>query len=392
MSEKTKLDVIYSLYAAFDLYPSAKGAATHISHMSETLFDTFGSGMLYVLGNHKMPDFQIEGNVVIKRFVSEEPNFLQRAEAYSQALFEQIERLDSLKLVHFRDIWSGLAILKKERNYKTVYEVNSLASIELPYRYAGIEDELLDKIRIMEEFCLTKADKIITPSENTRKLLLEKGIETSKIQVISNGADIPEKYEKPIDAPEKYLIYFGALQTWQGVDILLKSMHLLRDYSDLKLVICSSNRPRFSKNYRKLAEKLEINDQIIWYHQLPKNELYAWIQHALLSIAPLSETERNIVQGASPLKIFESMACQTAVVASDLPIVREIVEHLKTAYFVRPDRPAELARGMRFLLDQPNLRTAIQLEALQHLEKKYSWKQKKKELKNLYEKMTTFEF
>ena len=35
-----------SLYAAFDRYPSAKGAAAHIRHMASTLFECAGGGLL----------------------------------------------------------------------------------------------------------------------------------------------------------------------------------------------------------------------------------------------------------------------------------------------------------------------------------------------------------
>ena len=52
------------------------------------------------------------------------------------------------------------------------------------------------------------------------------------------------KTEKPVDAPDKYLLYFGALQSWQGVDVLLRSFARLRDLEDLYLVICASNYSR----------------------------------------------------------------------------------------------------------------------------------------------------
>ena len=52
-----------SLYAAFDLYPSSKGAVTHISHNIETLFNFFNGGLLYVLGNENMPVYHDEGNI-----------------------------------------------------------------------------------------------------------------------------------------------------------------------------------------------------------------------------------------------------------------------------------------------------------------------------------------
>ena len=80
-----------------------------------------------------------------------------------------------------------------------------------------------------------------------------------------------------------------------------------------------------------------------------------WRQHALVSVAPLTDSPRNVIQGCAPLKIVESMASGAAVVASDVPPVRELIRDRHDGWLVHPDRPAELARAMRILLDHPDL-------------------------------------
>jgi len=159
-----------SLYAAFDLYPSAKGSATHIYYMTQTLFNFFGGGMLVVLGNEKMPQYQEEGSVEIFRFNEPIENYLKRAEAFSHRLSDLISEQSNLQLCHFRDLWGGLAILQKERTYKTVFEVNALFSIELPYKYSDIHPSTLEKIKAIEQFCMEETDVIITPSQTIKKI------------------------------------------------------------------------------------------------------------------------------------------------------------------------------------------------------------------------------
>ena len=122
-------------YIAFDIYPSAKGAATHISHFSMALFEKYKGGHLFVLGNEKFPLFQDEGDVKIHRFQPTEPNYLKRAQTFTDWLLYKLEELPDVELIHFRDIWGGLAALNLEKKRKTVFEVNSLTSIELPYKY-----------------------------------------------------------------------------------------------------------------------------------------------------------------------------------------------------------------------------------------------------------------
>lgn len=379
-----------ALYAAFDVYPSAKGAATHIYHNAQTLFDWKGGGWLSVVGSDKLLAYQQENTVEITRFSEQIPNYLTRAQAYSQYLYDLLETQPALEICHFRDHWSGVPVLMqrqhKNQSYQTVYEINGLPSIELPYRYPGLSERTLTKMRSLEKFCYERSDYIITPSEVIKNNLVNWGIVPDKITVITNGADIPETLSKPeeVSPTDRYAIYFGALQTWQGFDVLLKAMAYLADYEDLKLVICASTKQKRTRFYHKVIEKMNLTDRVIWKYQLPKRELYNWVYGATFSVAPLKDCSRNIEQGCCPLKILESMAIGTPVVASDLPVVREIIKDNTLGKLVRADRPAELARAMRVLLDYPELRQEISSTGKKHVQQYFTWQQKRKELKAFY--------
>ncbi len=377
-----------SLYAAFDLYPSSKGAATHIYHFSQTLFHTYDGGLLYVLGNGLLPKWQQEGNITIRRFTASIPNYLERANQYGASLQHIVQQQENLQIAHIRDIWSALAVLQTNRSYPVVFEVNALTSIELPYHYQ-LPQKVINKIVHLENFCLQEVDQIVVPSKVIQKYLIEKRqIGENKIKVISNGTTLPTPLPKPSEAPENYIIYFGAVQTWQGVDDLLKAFAGLQDWEDLKLVICCSNKKRYTKPFQKLAEKLGIADRIIWQYQLSKHTLHNWVHHALLSVAPLKATNRNIEQGCSPLKIFESMACGTAVVASNLAVTREIITDRETGYLVRPERPAELSVAIRYLLEETAYRKEIEKNALTLISIQHLWKHKQKDLSFTYQSLT----
>ena len=380
-----------SLYAAFDIYPSAKGAATHIHQMSKALFDHCGSGYLYVLGNERLPTYQDEGNIKIFRFTELVDNYLERAELFGFSLSNFISDKKKIRLVHFRDIWSGLALLGPQKPYKSVFEVNAFMSVELPYRYPLLSKSQIQKIREIEKYCFEQADQIICPSESISQNLIKNGLSQNKVTVITNGAEIETENEKIDDLPEQYILYFGALQYWQGVDDLIKAVAGLKDFPDLKLVICSSNRPSYSKPYKKLAEKLGLSKTIVWNYQLSKNELNTWIKNAVLTVAPFKETERNLIQGFSPLKLFESMAQGIPVIASNLPSVQEIITDKENGRLVRPERPAELSRSIRFLLDYPEYAQKLGANGYKTILEKYLWKQKISELTELYLKLVKFE-
>ena len=377
-----------ALYASFDRFPTAKGAATRISHVAPTLFDAVGSGVLYVLGDSELPVYQREDPVEIVRFCRPIPNFLDRVLAYRERLDHLLDQLPRLDICHFRDPWAGIPMVQRAgHRSRTVYEINGLPSIELPQAYPGLPSRTLDKIRAEERFCWDRADALITPSHTLRANLIGLGVDASKIRVVPNGADLPTvQPARPPGAPRRYLLYFGALQDWQGVDVLLKAFALLRDFDPLDLVICSSIRERFSKPLRRLSRRLEIAERVHWLYRLPKPELVRWLSHACLTVAPLTECPRNLQQGCCPLKILESMAVGTPVVASDLPVTRELLDDEHGA-LVRPDRPSELARAIRILLEHPTEIEQLGVRSRQRIEHHYTWHTSLAPLRALYDEL-----
>lgn len=374
------------LYAAFDLFPSAKGAATHIDRFARRLFERTDGGLLHVLGDGVLSDYQCEGKVEILRFSEPIPNFLQRAMAYGAHLDRLIqEQGESLRLCHFRDPWSGVPILRHaQRGYRTLYEVNGLPSVELPHSYPDIAPDTLKKIRESEAFCLGKADHIVTPAASIAERLRERGVVGERITVVANGAD-PDRGESAAPADWPYLLYFGAVQPWQGLDTLLRAFARLQDFQELRLVVCSSVHRRRTKPYRRLADRLGLSGRVHWEHALPQQQLAPWRRHALLSVAPLSECARNLEQGCSPLKVLESMAAGVPVVASDLPSVREIMKDGEHGRLVTPDRPAELARAVRVLLEYSDLRKKLGRQARDHLERHFTWDRALERLDAVYD-------
>ncbi|MDD3147645.1 MAG: glycosyltransferase [Candidatus Riflebacteria bacterium] len=379
------------IYTAFDTYPAPKGAAVHIREFAGTLFDLMGDGLLLALGSPDLPAWQFEPGCEIRRLVSQETNFIKRAAEFSEFVHFHASLLkDSLKIAHFRDPWGGLPLLDAlSPKCKTLYEVNALPSIELPTRFTGIPASFLDRIRAGENECLERADAIVCPSQVIKNCLIGLGVKPEKISVIRNGAQIvdPATIARPADAPDTYMIYVGAVQSWQGIETLFRAMTLLADLPGLQLVLCVSGSKARLKFLRRFAERLQIENRLIWNLKFNQNELLPWLAHADLSLAPLTECPRNIQQGCCPLKIIESMALGTTVIASDLPVVRELMQHNETGWLVRPDRPSELARAIRILLAHHADRLRIGAAARETAVRDLSWHNAAEALQNVYRRL-----
>jgi glycosyltransferase involved in cell wall biosynthesis len=349
-----------ALYAAFDRFPSRKGSAVHIDRFARTLFDHHGGGLLYVLGGEDLPASQREGDVEVVRLTRPEPHLLARALAFGTRLDALLdEHAASLEVCWFRDPWGGLPIVEHGGRWTSVYEVNGLPSVELPARFPRIPGDVLSQVAAIEQRCLDAADAVVVPAASIASAVRARGVPEARIHLVPNGADLPAPTPRPADAPARYLLYFGALQRWQGLDVALRALARLADLEDLALVVCSSVHARQAKPYRRLAERLGIADRVHWHVALDEARLAPWREHAEIALAPLTDCERNVAQGCCPLKVLEAMASGTAVVASDLPSVRELVEDGVHGRLVHPDRPVELARVVRVLLDHPDVLAAM---------------------------------
>ena len=83
---------------------------------------------------------------------------------------------------------------------------------------------------------------------------------------------------------------------------------------------------------------------------------YLWASDILLM--PYSRTCPT-ADWMSPLKLFEYMAAERAIVCSDLPSLRSVVSHDETALLAAPDSPDGLLAQLRLLVEDAGLRERL---------------------------------
>ncbi len=344
----------------------------HIARTVETLSAFAGPVTLACLGHGGMPAYQEEQGIAIRRCLKLHPNFLKRTELFADFLAGLADRVPAgaPTFIHFRDIWSGIPLLQHPRTgrSKSIFEVNALPSIELPVHYPLLSRNrpLLSYIRSMESHCLARADAVVTVSSVTAAYLAGRGVDPAKISVIPNMAEIPPAPESAgiaavddlVRTGHEILLYAGTLAPWQGLDVLLKAMTHLRSRSMLRLVIVASNA-KYERRLRKLAARLGIADRIVFLGGIAHEAMPRLYGTALVSVAPLVGSDRNELQGCCPLKIVESMAAGTPVVATDLAVCRELIEHGRDGLLVAAGSSRALARGLLALLEDRKLRDRL---------------------------------
>jgi glycosyltransferase involved in cell wall biosynthesis len=381
------------LYTAFDIVPSPKGASTHILHNIRGLVNSqFDVHLLTPNDGVLPPEDTIEGAHITRIFQDLSQNFLTRATHFGKAVLAHLTLHPDYDVVHYRNIWDGLAVAqnKKRFGYKTLFEVNGLPSIELKYHYPGIDPALLLKIKEQEMATLHLSDAIICPSRVTRDYIASLGIDRKRVSVIPNGvspSDFPPSALPSREGRTPILLYIGTLADWQGLEIIIKALPKILERQAVRLQIVGRGRSRQRKLLAKQIRKLGVERHVTVQPAVPHHEVPALIAESDICLAPLALNDRNVTQGACPIKVLEYMASSRPLVASNMPIVRELVREDVDALLFSPNDPEDLARQVLTLLNDYDLSRRLAASASERARTKFTWHDAQKKLIKVYDKL-----
>src|SRR5215216_4885496 len=372
------------LYTAFDIVPSPKGASTHILHNIRGLVNSQYDVHLLTPNDGVLPlEDTMDGARVTRVAQDLSQNFLERAVHFGKAVFAHLTLHPDYDVVHYRNIWDGLAVAqnKKRFGYKTLFEVNGLPSIELKYHYPGIDSILLAKIKEQEIATLHLSDTIICPSNVTRDYIASLGLSRKLVTVIPNGVSPSDFSPSPLPSRAgrvPVLLYIGTLADWQGLDVVVKSLPKILEKHPVQLRVVGRGRSRQRKLLAKQIRKLGVEGNVMIQPAVPHHEVPAMIAEADICLAPLGLNDRNVTQGACPIKVLEYMASSRPLIASNMPIVRELVREDVDALLFSPNDPDDLARQVLKLLHDFELSKRLSESAAERALSKFTWHEAQK--------------
>ena len=382
------------LYSAFDVVPSPKGASTHVAQFVTGL--TSGGYEVTLVTPHApgLPDEdELCGARHLRVGTPGSGNFLHRALEFGEKTAEIADSRGPFDVVHYRSFWSGLPLLlhKPRHGYRTVFEANSLASVELPFHYPALRGTpTLERIRALELLTLTGSDAVLCVSKVSRGYLTSLGVPAARLHVIPNGVD-PELFVAtplpPLEGRVPVALYVGTLADWQGLSTLVAALPQILARQPIALRIVGRGRSRQRKDLAKRIRKLGLEPHVRVDAGVPHHEVPALIAAADITLAPLSYNERNVVQGCCPLKVLEYAACGRPVVASNLPVVRELLREDRDALLVPPDAPYVLAAVVLRLRSDERLRTRRAERAARRVQELFTWKRAQSHLLKIYERL-----
>ncbi|HEY7287337.1 MAG TPA: glycosyltransferase family 1 protein [Vicinamibacterales bacterium] len=215
--------------------------------------------------------------------------------------------------------------LPPQRTLVTCHDIDAFRSILLPHEerrsrpYRWMARRILDGLR--------SAAHVACDSEATRLALTRLAkMSGERLTVIPNGSDVRavRETDAAADVEAARLVGFRG-----GVELLHVGTTVPRKRIDVLLAVLAAVRARrpdvrlirvggpFTAEQRVIARELNVLDAVVVLPFVDRTTLAAVYRRAALALLP-SERE------GFGLPLVESLACGTPVIASDIPVLREV--------------------------------------------------------------------
>lgn len=206
---------------------------------------------------------------------------------------------------------------------------------------------------LVERSYIRKADAVFTVSDGIADKLVELyGV--PRPTVVHNASDpagssmrrslriAPDR-----SAAEAVILHQGQMRKDRGCELLVDAM---RDVENAILVFLGSGplRPELEKQ----ASEAKISSRVRFVDPVPPSELLAYTSSADIGVTLLEDTCLNHYL-ALPNKLFEYLAANVPVIATDLPEIRNVVKTYDVGLLVQPgDRDDLVAALNQAILDK----------------------------------------
>jgi glycosyltransferase involved in cell wall biosynthesis len=157
----------------------------------------------------------------------------------------------------------------------------------------------------------------------------------------------------------------------KGVAYLIEAVALLGEsYPDLSLKIVGDGPLR--ESLEALSNKLGVQDKVQFVGSVLNVDVPDFLRAAKISVMPSVVASSGDQEGLG-LVAVEALGCGCAVVAFDLPAVRDTIVHGQTGLMAEPESAADLASKISMFLDDDAFRRRLAKAGRRHALEHFNW-------------------
>jgi glycosyltransferase involved in cell wall biosynthesis len=274
-----------------------------------------------------------------------------------------------------------------------VYESHGFApdvSEELPRLIATATPagkHKLERLARREALVWRQADGYVTITQALADLLIERFGSRDNIAVVPDGVRLPvQRHWVPTPADGPAVVgYAGHLYAWKGVDVLLEALARVPSVRGL-IVGGHDAEPDFGR-VRDRAQQLGIASRVEFTGLVAPRAVAGLLARATILVLPNLATAIS-TRFTSPLKLFEYMAAGRAIIASDLPAIREVLRNGENAMLVPAGDAGRLAQAIDRLAGDRELTNGLARAAFDDVAS-FGWDRRAERLEAVLERART---
>ena len=187
----------------------------------------------------------------------------------------------------------------------------------------------------------------------------------------------------------KKLVHIGSLSYSRGMWVLIELMELIKISGlDIELHIYAKSTP--SKDFLAFSDAIirkGLEKEIIIHDPLPYDQMLVTLKDFDIGLIPFLDREKYYRNIAT--KMFDYMASGLAIIASDLPPQRTVIEEADCGKIVEPGDVKKFADVVANLDNNPEEVNRMGKNGWLSFKNKYCWEQEAPKLLKLYHTLTS---
>jgi hypothetical protein len=231
-----------------------------------------------------------------------------------------------------------------------------------------------------EASLLGLGDGIFTVSSQLKQVLVDDGVDPSRITVNPNGADPERLKPRPRDPelcqrfgiePDTVVVgFFGSFFGWHDVQTIVDLVpRLASRNAGLLFLLAGAGHSDLSEALRNRLAGFER--RVILPGVVPTGDAARFFSLMDIGLSLYPQLPRFHF---SPIKFFEYMACGLAVVASSIGQQAEIIVDRANGLLARPGDLEDVAHKVQTLVDDASLRHRVGAAARQTIVDGFTWR------------------
>ncbi len=165
---------------------------------------------------------------------------------------------------------------------------------------------------------------------------------------------------------------------FRGISASIKSLEILKEYSDLTLFLLGDKR---GFNWiGELVEKCGIRGRVVLHSKVNHEDVPKYIALSDVTLVPLPNLP--IWKNQCPLKLLEYLAMEKVVIATDIPANRYIIGKSQCGIYTPSAEPETIAKAIQYAYENREKLKEWGARGRKIIDEKFSWNEVAGEFEN----------